>query len=113
MKYLARVGMVVVLVAFIGACTQTRADYEERLPSDSAQGDRVPGEYLVGLAIGTDPAVVRTMFSVYGIEEWRHIRKDTYLVRLRSDPGPEVMSRLAADAATVRYVEPNRIYTTQ
>lgn len=113
MKFLARMGMVVVLVVFIGACVQTRAEPEARLPSNSSQEDRVPGEYLVALAVGTDPAVARAMFSAYGVEEWRHIRKETYLVRLRSDPGPEEMARLARNDAAVRYIEPNRTYKTQ
>lgn len=113
MKFLVRLCLVLVLISLVGACAQTQAEPEARLPSNVTQESRVPGEYLIGLIAGTDQAVVPAMFSAYGVEEWRHIRKDTYLVRLRSDPGPEEMARLVRDMAAVRYIEPNRIYKTQ
>lgn len=112
MKILVRVLLVMALVSFVGACAQTRAEGEARLPSNT-QENRVPGEYLVGLAAGSDPTEARKLFAAYGVAEWRHVRKDTYLVRLQNDPGPDALARLAEGTAAVRYVEPNRIYTTQ
>lgn len=113
MKMLVHFSLLLMLALAVGACAQTRAESGAHLPSSAAQENRVPGEYLVGLVAGSDQAAVRDMFTTYGVEEWRHVRKDTYLVRLRSDPGPEALARLAKASATVRYIEPNRIYTTQ
>jgi hypothetical protein len=100
------------LILTIMACAQPRAEPEGRLPSNTRE-NRMPGEYLVGLMADADPAAARKLFAAYGVAEWRRIRKDTYLVRLHNDPGPEALARLAQAAAELRYVEPNRIYTTQ
>jgi hypothetical protein len=112
MRRFGRISVTAMLILAIAACVQTRAEPEGRLPSNT-QENRVPGEYLVGLVAGSDPAAARKLFAAYGVAEWRHIRKDTYLVRLQDDPGAEAMARLVQDATAVRYVEPNRVYTTQ
>lgn len=112
MSRLIRISLAAMLILTIMACAQTRAEPEGRLPSN-AQENHMPGEYLVGLVAGADPVVVRKLFVAYGVAEWRNIRKDTYLVRLQNDPGTEALARLAQETAAVRYVEPNRVYTTQ
>lgn len=107
--------LVTLLVLSASACVQPQADAERHQPAagNSAEEDRVRGEYLVRLVAGSDPAAVRERFSDYGVTQWRRIRKDTYLVHLQSDPGPGAMTQVARDTASVRSVEPNRIYTTQ
>lgn len=112
MSRVVRIVLAAALILAVMACVQTRADPEGRLSSDAWE-NRMPGEYLVGLMADADPAVARKLFAAYGVAEWRRIRKDTYLVRLHNDPGPEALARLAKAAAVLRYVEPNRIYTTQ
>lgn len=107
--------LVVFVALSVSACMQPQADAELGQPETGkfAQEDRVRGEYLVRLVAGSDPAAVRELFSDYGVTQWRRIRKTIYLVRLQSDPGPDALAEVARDSASVRAVEPNRIYTTQ
>ncbi|MFP4611189.1 MAG: S8 family serine peptidase [Thiohalophilus sp.] len=117
MKRWNPLSLVVLLALSLAACMQPQAENTgQRQPvaeQPAAQAKRVPGEYLVSLVEGADPEAARALFADYGVSRWRHLRKDTYVVHLQSDPGPEAMARLAHDTATVRYIEPNRIYTTQ
>jgi len=105
------------LALSLGGCMQPQADNTERrqpaAEKSATQENRVPGEYLVSLVAGADPEAARALFADYGVTRWRHLRKDTYVVHLQFDPGPQAMARMAHDTATVRYIEPNRIYTTQ
>ena len=107
--------LVVLIALNVSACMQLQADTQGRQPvsGQSSYDTRVHGEYVVRLVAGSDPADVMELLSDYGIAQWRQIRKDTYLVRLRSDPGPDALADLARDSTWLRSVEPNRIYTTQ
>ncbi|MDZ7661830.1 hypothetical protein [Thiohalophilus sp.] len=117
MKRWYPLSLAVLLALGLAACMQPQADNTERrqpvAEQSAPQENRVPGEYLVSLVAGADPGAARALFADYGVSQWRHLRKDTYVVHLQSDPGPEAMARLAHDTATLRYIEPNRIYTTQ
>ncbi|MEX1057654.1 MAG: hypothetical protein WED11_07975 [Natronospirillum sp.] len=105
------------LTLSLAACTQPQADNTgQRQPvaeQSAQQENRVPGEYLVSLVASADPEAARALFTKYGVSQWRHLRKDTYVLHLQSDPGPEAMAQLAHVTATVHRIEPNRIYTTQ
>ncbi|MFH0934477.1 MAG: hypothetical protein V1879_04670 [Pseudomonadota bacterium] len=71
---------------------------------------RVPGEYLVLLAVDTSEEAIVDRYSQLGIKEVNALGDETYLLVLANDPGPREMARLVYDDFRFRTVQPNIIY---
>lgn len=71
---------------------------------------RVPGEYLVSLAVDTTDEAISDRYSQLGIKEVNALGDETYLLVLTNDPGPREMARLINDDFRFRVVQPNIIY---
>lgn len=113
MQLAFRLALVIILGMNVGGCLQPQVEAGGPLRTESTVENRVPGEYLVGLAESTVADTARELFSGYGVERWQYIRTNTYLLQLQRDPGPATLAKMAQDNASLRYVEPNRLYTTQ
>jgi hypothetical protein len=92
----------------IPAASQGKAD---RLAAmEVEERARVPGEYLVSLAIDTSVDAIADRYGQLGIKEVDALGDEVYLLVLANDPGPREMARLIYDDFRFRMVQPNIIY---
>lgn len=77
---------------------------------DTARSDTASGEYLIALAPGSGPGEVLALYAEYGVTVVEELGRGRLLIRLRPDPGPAVVSRIAEGSAAVRYAQPNYRY---
>ena len=91
-------------------CAQGGAARAPAAPAAAAAPSRVPGEYLVTLAPGTDPRAILGALAEAGVTSIRSVGADLYVVTVRDDPGPERMKVLRANDPRIRAVQPNFLY---
>ncbi len=105
-----------VMVAALSACTHASVV----VPASSAAKasslaraetqPRVPGEYLVRLALGVDEAVIFERYSHFGIKQVSALGDETFLLILSNDPGPQQMEALILDEERIEAIQPNIVY---
>ena len=78
-----------------------------------SQQTRVPGEYLVTLAVSAEVKVIADLYGQFGIKGIKELGNNVFLVTLTEDPGPETMEKLRGGNAQIKAVQPNYIYRTQ
>ncbi len=71
---------------------------------------RAPGEYIVTAAPAADGASISSLYADYGVREIVHLGGNTFLLKLRHDPGLEAMQRKGTESGQVKAVQPNFIY---
>jgi hypothetical protein len=79
-------------------------------PAGPAAGNRVIGEYIAVLKPGTNAQVILTGFADLGAHNVSKIDTDTYLFRVRTDPGPDAMNARAAAQPDIVRIQPNFVY---
>ena len=95
------------------ACGQLPDD-SVSAPADSwSQQTRVPGQYLVTLGAGVEAQTIAVRLEQFGVKAVRDLGRDTYLVTLSRDPGPETMEKFAREAAGIKTIQPNYRYGAQ
>lgn len=107
-------GLMAVVMSMFSACAVTPLAQEppvEKYTAEQAeQQPRVPDEYLVTLAPGTDEAVIVEYYKRFGIKYLHQLEGETYLLILSSDPGPHEMDVLIEKEARIKLVQPNLIH---
>lgn len=68
------------------------------------------GEYIAVLKPGASPEEILRGFADLGAHGITKIDTDTYLFRVRTDPGPAAMSAKAATLSAFVRVQPNFVY---
>jgi len=81
--------------------------------ADSPLPDRVPGEYIVTVAPGSDAASVRNVYGTYGIREVVDLGAGNFLMKLTRDPGLDEIKQKGLESGKVKTAQPNFIYRTQ
>ncbi len=80
-------------------------------------GNRVPGEYIITVPEGSDVSIIKKLFSDYGLIKIKSIQKykgkQRYLIKLKQDPGPDEMKKIAEKTDTIIHIQPNYIYKIQ
>lgn len=76
--------------------------------STPEKGERVPGEYIVGLK-GGDVDKVLEVFAGFAPSIKKDMGRGRFLIKLADDPGPEAVAERVATIPSVRYAEPNRV----
>jgi len=92
------------------ACSQTPRDPAPAPMDFSSRQTRVPGEYLVTLAAGTDVKAIADLYGRFGIKGTRDLGRNIFLVTLTEDPGPAKMEELRRQNAQIKAVQPNFVY---
>ena len=70
----------------------------------------VKGEYLVTVNEGSNDAIISQAFSDYKVTSVRHIRKNTYLLKIENDPGIDVLKEIVDKSAFLIRIQPNYKY---
>jgi hypothetical protein len=92
------------------ACSQTPNDSAPAPKDFSSRQTRVPGEYLVTLAPGTDVKAIAELYGRFGIKGTRDMGNNLFLVTFTEDPGPAKIEELRSQNAKIKAVQPNFIY---
>ena len=100
----------VVLAATGIACSNSSNSPTQEPAGILSQQTRVPAEYLVSLAPGTDPKAIAEQYGRFQIKRTQSLGRDVYLVILVEDPGPEKMKELGARSVHIKAVQPNFTY---
>ena len=112
-RYLIALAVALAVAAVALACGHTPNNLHTAPtdPSDlSSQQHRVPGEYLVTLAKGSDIKAITDLYGRFGIKSTKDLGNDIFLVTLTDDPGPAKMEELGKLNTSIKAVQPNFIY---
>ena len=72
--------------------------------------DRVAGEYIVTVLPGGDAALLRELYTAYGVREVTDLGKGLFLIKVEQDPGLAEIKRRGLESGKVKDVQPNFIY---
>jgi hypothetical protein len=82
--------------------------------ASSRSENRVPGEYLVTLATGTDVKVITDVYGRFGIKRIQelglNLGRSVFLVALAEDPGLAKIENLHRQDERIEAVQPNFVY---
>ena len=113
-KYMLLPGLMAVMMSMFSACAVTplaqEPPVEKYTTEKTEQQPRVPDEYLVTLAPGTDEAVIFEYYKRFGIKYLHQLEGETYLLIVSNDPGPHEMDVLIENEARIKLVQPNLIH---
>jgi predicted small secreted protein len=104
---------VAVALALVGAaagaaCGNTPAGVGAASPSGGwSQQTRVPGEYLITLAAGTNAKAITDVYGRFKVKEIRDLGQNIFLVSFTEDAGPEQMEKLRTANDQIKAVQPN------
>lgn len=84
----------------------------ESMQMQPANGNRMPGQYIVTLKAETDTEILYDVFAAYGVKSIKDLSKGRYLITLDKDPGPEEITKEASTISDIKHVQPNYIYRT-
>jgi hypothetical protein len=76
----------------------------------SSRQTRMPGEYLVTLAAGTDVKAIADLYGRYGIKGTQDLGRNLFLIRLTEDPGPAKLEELRTQNVQIKAIQPNFVY---
>ena len=96
------------VVAF--ACGHTPNNLHTAPTDSSSRQHRVPGEYLVTLAEGSDIKAINDLYGRFGIKSTKDLGNGIFLVTLTDDPGPAKMEELGKLNTSIKAVQPNFVY---
>ncbi|HSV96453.1 MAG TPA: hypothetical protein VLM75_05895 [Spirochaetota bacterium] len=100
------------LIIFPAACTSADGDNEKGIKNLSDQKNRAPGEYLIKLGRGAGKEEIEKRYGRYGIVEMLSVGDRLYKLKIKEDPGPEMIREIAENGGAIEYAEPNYIYKT-
>lgn len=98
-----------ILTGFSG-CSAGEPENNGNLKNMSNHNDRVEGEYLVKLSQNSDVNIINKLFKAYGIENIAPAGDRLFKMKLKNDPGPEMIKEIAERSEKIEYAEPNYIY---
>lgn len=96
------------------ACGNTPAGVQAAAPSGGwSRQTRVPGEYLITLAVGANAKAITDVYGKFGVKDMRNLGQSIFLVSFDEDPGLEKMEQARTQSAQIKAVQPNFGYRTQ
>jgi len=93
-------------------CVYTPIDTRLMRTEFSSRQTRVPGEYLVTLAPGSDVKVITDLYGRFRIKDVRDLGRNIFLVTITEDPGPAKMEELSGQNSHVKAIQANFVYRT-
>ena len=72
--------------------------------------NRLPGQYIITLKEGGNSETLTSVFQQYGIKAIQNVSRNRYLIILKQDPGPEIITKQAATSSEIEAVQPNYTY---
>lgn len=106
---------VLLVVAASAVLVSCGSDVKEESPSPlrlgtTAGSDQVAGEYVFTVHAGGNAAVLRQLYSEYGVREVTDLGMNLFLIRLNRDPGLDEIKRKGLESGKVKDVQPNFAY---
>lgn len=92
------------------ACGDTPGKSQAAAADGWSQQTRVPGEYLVTLAVRADVKAISDLYGRFVITGIRDLGHNVFLVTLNDDPGPAMMEKLRGGNVHIKEVQPNLVY---
>ncbi len=105
-------GLAVAIAGLVAgsACSQKPSDPAPTPTDLSSRQTRMPGEYLVTLAAGTDVKAIADVYGRFGIKGIQDLGRNLFLLRLTEDPGPAKLEELRGRNTQIKAVQPNFVY---
>ncbi len=113
MRRLVAIAMAAAGAAAGSACGNSPGNPQVAAAGAWSQQTRVPGEYLVTLAVRAEVKAVADLYGQFGIKGIKDLGNNVFLVTLTEDPGPEKMEKLRGGNTQIKAVQPNYVYRTQ
>ena len=104
-------------VIFTSACSESKyqkeqtASQEVLLPVSNDESDLI--EYIVVLKANGNIAGAISILKKYEVQVIRDLKKDRYLIGLKSDPGIEQLKKDVEASENIILIQPNFTYTIQ
>ncbi len=87
-----------------------KRDVEPLTVKSATLPDRVAGEYVVTVLPGFGDAMLREQYGEYGIREIVALGRNSFLLKLKKDPGLDVIRQKAIKSGGIKAVQPNFVY---
>ena len=102
-------------MAATSACGHTTAGEATLVqpPMQTSQNEkqvRVPGEYLVTLALGESEKIITERYARFGIKSIKALGNSTFLLIITKDIGTDGISKIVEKDTRFKAVQPNFIY---
>ena len=96
-----------IVVLVLNGCLSAEPNNPKKISDDR---DRVIGEYLIKLKPDFGEADIKKVMNDFEVYQIEIIADRLYKIKLKNDPGPEKISKIAKESVCIEYAEPNYIY---
>ena len=99
-----------VVLSYCVSCSEvTTAGLDAEEVSVSNE-NRVLGEYILTVDKEIDEAVLRALYKNTGVQLIKYLSDDRILIKMKPDPGLELIKQKAAESKLIKQVQPNYRY---